>query len=81
MIRIYFDTNEGDGDGRYSLNCTGSLQDIAPIADKLKEGMRVVIYMSDELEMQATLEFDRRYGHWMARPVPGTTRYLGGPSA
>jgi len=36
--------------------------------------MRVVIYMTGELEMEATLEFDQKYGRWMARPIEGTTK-------
>ncbi|MFI5030097.1 MAG: hypothetical protein ACHQPH_05285 [Reyranellales bacterium] len=62
----------------YPLNCVGSLRDIEAIKDKLKEGMSVVIYMSDELEMEAILEFDHRYGLWIGRPIPGTLRYLDG---
>jgi hypothetical protein len=73
LYRIYFDTNAGDGE-RYDLGLRGSLEDIAPIADQLQEGMRVIIYMTGELEMESTLEFDQKYGHWMARPIEGTTK-------
>ena len=76
LLRIYFDTNDSDQLGRYDLGPTGSLSDIAPIADQLSEGMRVVIYMSGELEMEATLEFDALSGRWMARPIDGTLKYL-----
>jgi len=73
LHRIYFDTNAGDG-ARYDLGLRGSLEDIAPISDQLQDGMRVVIYMTGELEMEATLEFDQKYGRWMARPIEGTTK-------
>jgi len=73
LARIYFDTNAGDG-ARYDLGLRGSLEDIAPISDQLQDGMRVVIYMTGELEMEATLEFDQKYGRWMARPIEGTTK-------
>ncbi|HTK85431.1 MAG TPA: hypothetical protein VL625_10135 [Patescibacteria group bacterium] len=75
MYRIYFDANKWDGQ-RYSLGVPGALKDIEPIADKLTEGMLVLIYMPDELEMQATLEFDAKNQKWWARPVDGTTRLL-----
>lgn len=75
LYRIYFDANNWDGE-RYGLGLVDSLRDIEPIADKLTEGMTVIIYMPDELEMQATLEFDAQRKNWWARPVEGTTRLL-----
>jgi hypothetical protein len=75
LHRIYFDTNDGTMGG-YPLHCRGSLEDIQPIADKLKEGMRVVIYMTGELEMEAILEFDRGNSLWIGRPIEGTLKYL-----
>ncbi|GEP57940.1 hypothetical protein RSO01_51060 [Reyranella soli] len=75
MLRIYFDTNDGTPDGRYGLWVKGSLDDIAPIADQLRDGMRVIIYMTGELEMEAVLEFDKQWNAWTAWPVPGTTNY------
>jgi hypothetical protein len=75
LHRIYFDTNDGTMDG-YPLYCRGSLEDIQPIADKLKEGMRVVIYMTGELEMEAILEFDHGNSLWIGRPIKGTLKYL-----
>lgn len=76
MHRIYFDTNDGAMEGGYPLNCIGSLRDIEPIADKLAAGMRVIIYMGSELEMEAILEFDHKYRIWIGRPLPGTLKYL-----
>ena len=77
MYRIYFDSNNGV-DGGYSLSCFGSLQDIAPIEAKLREGMHVTLYMTGEMELEAVLEFDRARGRWIGRPVAGTLRYLDG---
>ncbi len=78
MHRIYFDTNEAsydeDGGCRYDLSLPSSMRDLASIEEP-RDGMRVVIYMTRELEMEATLEFDVKLGHWMARPIEGTTRY------
>ncbi|WP_018267414.1 hypothetical protein [Methylosinus sp. LW4] len=73
MHRIYFDTNEGPvGNDRYGLWLDASLKDMEPIADQLHDGLRVVIYMTGELEMQATLEFDKALNAWTARPIAGT---------
>jgi hypothetical protein len=77
LRRTYFDTNEAYGTGddiRYDLSLRRSLEDIAVMSDQLQEGMRVIIYMTGELEMEATLEFDLKYGRWMAQPVEGTTK-------
>jgi hypothetical protein len=38
--------------------------------------MRVIIYMTGELEMEAVLAFMPEHAAWIARPVPGTTKYL-----
>jgi hypothetical protein len=77
MHRIYFDANEATfepGVCRYDLGLRSSVKDLAEIVDK-HDGMRVIIYMPGELEMEATLEFDAKYGCWMARPIPGTTNH------
>jgi len=76
LYRIYFDTNDGTMDDGYPLHCRGSLEDIQPIADKLEEGMQVVIYMTGELEMEAILELDRGNDVWIGRPIKGTLKYL-----
>jgi hypothetical protein len=82
LYRIYFDTNEvlyhEDGTCRYDLGIPGSSRDIRPIAGELQDGMRVVIYMTGELEMEAILQFDRKFSRWLARPVEGTTKYFDG---
>ena len=44
MFRIYFDENEGDENDRFDLGIPGSLMDIEPIADKLTDGMHVILY-------------------------------------
>jgi hypothetical protein len=76
MYRIYFDTNEGDEDDRFDLGIPGSLRDIEPIASELKNGMRVVLYDGEELEVEALIEFDVRYQRWMATPIWSTLKYL-----
>ena len=74
LCRIYFDSNEGDENGRFDLGIAGSLEDIAVLGARLKEGMRVVIYMSGELEMEAILEWDSRSNCWMGRPIEGSLK-------
>jgi hypothetical protein len=75
IYKIAFDANKWDGQ-RYDLGTEDSLEDIKPIAEKLQDGMLVIIYIPDELEMQATLEFDIRSKNWWARPVEGTTKLI-----
>jgi hypothetical protein len=73
--RIYFDTNAGspDHDG-YPLWFETSKQDLARIPDGPQEGMRVVIYMTGELEVEAVLAFDPKWKVWMGMPIAGTTK-------
>ncbi len=75
LPRIYFDTNSGTPDRRYGLWLDSSVADLARIPDGPRDGMRVVIYMGDELEMEAILVRDADWG-WTADPVPGTVKYL-----
>jgi hypothetical protein len=81
MYRIYFDTNEADDHGRYTLTCRGSLDDIAPIADKLHVGLHVIIYMTGELEFEAVLDLDERHNIWVASPIWSTIKYYDDPDA
>jgi hypothetical protein len=74
MHRIYFDTNEGDARGRFDLGIPGSLHDIEPIAPQLTDGMRVILYDSEELEVEAVLEYDQNYQRWMADPIWSTLK-------
>jgi hypothetical protein len=75
MYRIYFDTNEGV-DGGYGLWLKASKEDMGRIPDGPQDGMRVIIYMTGELEMEAVLAFMPEHSAWIARPVLGTTKYL-----
>jgi hypothetical protein len=38
--------------------------------------MRVIIYMTGELEMEATLAFSQEHDAWMAQPISGTIKHL-----
>jgi hypothetical protein len=76
--RIYFDTNEGT-DERYDLGLQASINDLAAIPGGPREGLRVVIYMTGELEMEATLEYDGSRSSWMAVPDDSTIKYYDEP--
>ncbi len=77
MYRIYFDSNERTVEGNYILSIPGSLKDMEPIADRLHDGLRVIIYMGREVEMEAVLEFnpDPKWGGWTAKAIDGTIKY------
>jgi hypothetical protein len=75
MYRIYFDSNDGSPTRPgYSLHLSASKADLAHIPGGPREGMRVVIYMTGELEMEAVLAFDLSSNIWMALPIEGTTQ-------
>jgi hypothetical protein len=78
MHRIYFDSNEGPGDhpndDRYGLWLNKSLNDLAKIPGGPQEGMTVIIYMTGEIEMEATLEWDPERRAWIACPKLETLR-------
>ena len=75
MHRIYFDSNEGSsGNDRYGLWLARSREDLAKIPGGPREGMLVTIYMTGEVEMEATLEWDDAWRGWTARPDAGTSK-------
>jgi hypothetical protein len=76
MYRVYFDTNEGctDRDG-YGLWLNPSREDLARIPGGPQDGMKVIIYMTGELEMEAVLSFDQDGGVWTALPIAGTVKH------
>jgi hypothetical protein len=72
MIRIYADFNNCAEDGRVRLNTMGSLEDIEKHKDLIKEGLRVVLYTPNELDIEAVLCFD---GIWYGVPDADTLVY------
>jgi hypothetical protein len=79
LARVYFDTNEGNHDYGYWLQLEASRNDLKLIGDRLKDGLRVVLYMTGELELQAYLKFDKAYGYWVGMPIEGTIVYYDEP--
>jgi hypothetical protein len=69
MQRVYFDTNTGtDGDG-YILWFDQSLRDLDQIDGGPKEGKLVLLYMDEELEIEATLKYDQKMKIWKGIPL------------
>lgn len=64
MLRIYADFNSCDELGRVQLNTVGSLRDVELHRGALVPGLKVVLYMTDELEVEATLVFDEIWMGW-----------------
>jgi hypothetical protein len=76
LDRICFDSNEGTLDGRYGLWLPASQSDLALIpASRLQDGLRVIIYMPDELQIEATLKYDAARQSWTAQPDLRTVRH------
>ena len=75
LPRICFDTNAKDEGDRHWLHLVGSLEDIKRIGPAIHAGMRVLLYMED-LEVEATLEFNHNHGTWVGVPDWSTLRYI-----
>lgn len=77
MHRIYFDDNAGDERGRYDLGIPGSRRDLEPLAAELSNGVHVMLYDGQEIEVEAVLEFDEAADRRMALPLWDTIRRRG----
>jgi hypothetical protein len=76
MMRIYADGNEMTGDDRFLLGIPGSFVDIERHAASLYPGVRVVLNVQDEFEVEAALEFDAVREVWLGNPDWATRREL-----
>jgi hypothetical protein len=74
MHRVYFDTNEQTRRG-YALWLPTSRDDLVRIGPELREGLRVIIEMTGELEMEAILEFDAEASTWVAVGLHDTLKH------
>ena len=81
MIRIYCDWNDRIDAEKFDLGCRGSVDDLTLHASALKEGMRVVLYQTDELEAEGTIHFDLERNRWWAVPDFTTKRFVGRSAA
>jgi hypothetical protein len=74
MHRVYFDGNDAIDNERYWLGLSKSIEDLAKIPGGPIEGTQVTIYMTGEIEMEATLEWDSKENVGLARWIKGTIR-------
>jgi hypothetical protein len=81
MIRIYCDWNNRIDDEKFDLGCLGALEDLARYTPLLKDGMRVILYQTDELEAEGTLYFDPEGKRWFGIPDWSTKRLIGRSAA
>lgn len=65
MIRLYADFNDFADDGTLPLTCRGSVDSMAALGRKLRDGEQVVL-SDDELEVVARM-FRLDDGSWEAR--------------
>ena len=72
MIRIYADFNSTDENRSVRLSTVGSLKDIELHRPQLKEGLEVILYMTDEFEVRGKLAFDKI---WLGIPDWDTIRH------
>ena len=75
-MRLYADGNEMTDDDRFFLDIPGSLADIERYGASLHPGVRVVLNVQEEFEVEAVLEFDAAREIWLGNPDWGTRREL-----
>jgi hypothetical protein len=76
MHRIYFDTNEGTHRHGYYLWLSESKNDLKVMGNDAKEGVKVVLYMPNELELEACLTYDNERDCWLGMPCETAVKYL-----
>lgn len=75
LPRIYFSTNDPVGDNRYGLDFPTALKDIAAMKSQPHVGMRVLLYDTDEVEVEGNLEWDNTNRRWIGVPDWRTERW------
>ena len=68
-VRIFADFNYGRPDGCFLLSLPCSKRDLDLHAEALADGVRVTLYDTDGLELEAALRFDSDLGVWTASLV------------
>lgn len=66
LPRVRFSTNDRTAINRYGLWLKDSVSDLQELGEKLTDGLRVIIYETGELEMEAVLHFDPEWNSWVA---------------
>jgi hypothetical protein len=72
LPEIFFDTNETLGEHRYALMLDRSRGDLARMGDRLRDGVRVRLVMTDDLTCIARLEWDAEAECWVGNAEPGS---------
>lgn len=76
MLRIYADFNQLEGEERrVRLRGLGALRDIEKYENMLEDGMEVILYQTNELEVQAKIVFDIERNFWVGIPDWNTIVY------
>lgn len=73
------DSNARNSAGEYFLHFDQSIRDLAAMGDALRDGAKVILYMTDEYEVEGVLVRDGDI--WLGRPDYSTIRYLDGSQA
>jgi len=77
LARIYFEENDsGPEKDSYYLGTSQAQEDIKRLGDAARPGLRVLLYMGDELEVEATLDIERQFNIWLARADWLTVRHF-----
>ena len=86
-MRVWCDFNAGVDDGRYVLNCVGTIEDLRRQNIELQDGLALTLYMDDpgddgliELTIVDAV-VEAFHGHFVARVRPGTWRHETVPPA
>ena len=73
LPRIFCDANDG-----FWLYADASRRDLEALGNRLSNGVRVILFMPQEFEIEAILSFDAKQGCWVGEPLRETIRYLDG---
>jgi hypothetical protein len=76
MPRIYADENDKTQDDCYMLHSAASLRDIERYQGQLLSGMRVLLNVQDEFEVEAILQYDAAKKMWLGQPDSSSRRNL-----
>jgi hypothetical protein len=70
---IYADLNNADAEARLRLNCVGTIQDLARLGVRLREGLEVTLH-DEELEAEGEVHYSDEERIWVARIDWGSIR-------
>ena len=79
LPRIYSDFNNKDELHRVRLNLARSKTDMENSEEKIASGAHVLLYVEDEFEVEAVLDFDAKHNLWVASPIYSTIMYRNSP--